>query len=138
MEKRTDDLKKHLKEQYEKACNGYKDAMLAMWELDDYNGWWVSDETGGTYCYGDTHSFTMDEIVYIVENDIEENEVLRWEDYLLSAHEFGFDLPTLTAWHSGYQPIPEETFERLRGMKRDLMDEVERVRNLQEDNNPGF
>lgn len=136
MKKRTDNLKKHLREQYEKACNAYKDAMLAMWEWNGHYGWWVADKVGEIYCYGDNYSFTMEEIIYIVENDIEEDEVMRWEDYQLSAEEFGFDLPSLKVWCSGYKPVPEEALERLRGMKEDLMDEVERVKTLQEDNNP--
>jgi hypothetical protein len=55
-----------------------------------------------------------------------------WEDYMLDALEFGFDVPKLMAWHSGCPRIPNATFDRLRQMKADLEkfvdDEKERLK----------
>ena len=128
-----------LKEQYEKGCNGYLCELLRMWELDAHYGYWSGDEPGTIYHYGDTHNLSMEEIIYIVENDIEEDEVLAWEDYTLEAFEFGFITPNLRAWHMGCPRTPQETFERLRQLKADLDNAVEeekkRVKN-DEQNNP--
>jgi hypothetical protein len=38
MEKTKDSTKRMLKEQWEKACNGYLVELLRMWELDSYYG----------------------------------------------------------------------------------------------------
>ena len=132
MEKTKDGIKKMLKEQWRKACNGYLVELLRMWELDAHYGYWVGDEHGTMYCYGETHNLTMEEIIYIVECDIEEDEVLEWEDYCLDAHEFGFDIPNLRAWHRGCPRTSQEVFNHLRQIKSDLNaaveEEKERVR----------
>ena len=121
-----------LKEQYEKACNGYLCELLRMWELDAHYGYWVGDDIGTMYCYGETHNLTMEDIIYIVENDIEEDEVLAWEDYQLDAHEFGFKTPNLRSWHMGCPRTLQEVFDKLRRMKLEFQhmidDEIERIK----------
>ena len=128
MNKTKDSIKAMLREQWKKACNGYLVELLRMWELDAHYGYWVGDEEGTTYCYCETHNLSMEEIIYIVENDIEEDEVLAWEDYMVNAHEFGFDLPNLQAWHRGCPRTPPETFAKLKKMKADLAEAVENER----------
>ena len=125
MEKTKNSVKRMLKDQYEKGCNGYLTELLRMWELDAHYGYWNSDEPGTIYHYGETHNLTMEDIIYIVENDIEENEVLTWGDYCMDAYEFKFTTPNLRAWHMGCPRIPQETFDRLRQLKADLANAVE-------------
>ena len=120
MKKTKETVKRELKEAYEKVCNNYRDKLLRMWELDGHYGYWNSDQPGTIYHYGEMHNLTMEEIIYIVDNDIEEAEVMVWEDYMLDALEFGFDVPKLMAWHRGCPRIPNATFDRLRQMKADL------------------
>ena len=72
MEKTKNSVKRMLKEQYEKACNGYLVELLRMWELDAHYGYWDFDQPGTIYHYGETHDLSMEDIIYIVENDIEE------------------------------------------------------------------
>ena len=125
MEKTKSGIKKMLKEQYEKGCNGYLCELLRMWGLSACYGYWNSDQPGTIYHYGDTHNLTMEDIIYIVENDIEEDEVLAWEDYALDAYEFGFLVPNLKSWHRGCPRTPPEVFEKLIQMKADLDKAVE-------------
>ena len=125
MNKTKDAVKRQLKEQWEKACNGYLVELLRMWELDAHYGYWIGDEVGSVYDYGETHDLSMEDIIYIVENDIEEDEVLAWEDYCLDAYEFKFTTPNLQSWHMGCPRTPPETFERLRALKADLNKAVE-------------
>ena len=125
MKQTKNSVKKMLKEQYEKACNGYLVELLRMWELSSCYGYWNSDEPGTIYHYGDTHNLTMEDIIYIVENDIEEDEVLAWEDYALDAFVFKFNVPSLKSWHRGCPRTPPEVFDKLRQMKADLDKAVE-------------
>ena len=125
MEKAKYAIKRQLKEQWQKACNGYLVELLRMWELDAHYGYWNSDQPGTIYHYGEMHNLSMEEIIYIVENDIEEDEVLAWEDYCLDAYEFKFPTPNLQSWHKGCPRTPPETFERLRALKADLDNAVE-------------
>ena len=132
MKKIKESVKRELKEAYEKVCNNYRDALLRMWELDGHYGYWNSDQPGTIYHYGEVHNLTMEEIIYIVDNDIEESEVMAWEDYTLDALEFGFDTPNLIAWHRGCPRVPIETYKRLLQMKASLEkfvdDEKERLK----------
>jgi hypothetical protein len=125
MKKTKKIIKEILRDLYKKACNGYLEELLRMWELDAHYGYWSGDEPGTIYHYGETHNLTMEDIIYIVENDIEENEVLAWEDYCLDAYEFKFTTPNLQSWHKGCPRTPPETFERLRALKANLAKDVE-------------
>lgn len=110
-----------LREDYEKACNGYLVTLLNMWELDASYGFWVSDEVGGTYSYGDTGLFlNMDDMIYVVENNISEQSYQEWLDYCVWASEFNQTVPNLRAWHHGFPRVDEATQKKLSDMKREL------------------
>ena len=127
MNKTKDSTKALLLEQWEKACNGYLVELLRMWELDaHYYGYWIGDEVGGVYDYGDGMiSIGMDDIIYCVEHDVEYKEYVAWQEYICDAAEFGFDTPNLKSWCRGCPRTPPEVFERLRGIKADLAKAVE-------------
>ena len=133
MNKTKERIKRTLRENYAMVCNGYLAELLRMWELDAHYGYWVGNEVGDFYCYGETHNLSMENIIYIVENDIEEYEVLAWEDYCLDAHEFGFDIPNMRSWHMGCPRTEQAVFAKLRALKADLdkavEEEKERVKN---------
>lgn len=137
MAKTKQAILQQLKKDYEAACNGYLCELLRMWELDAHYGYWNSDEPGTIYHYGETHNLSMEDIIYIVEKGIEEDEVLEWEDYCLEAYEYKFTTPNLQAWHMGYPRTPPEVFENLRQMKADIdkavADEKARMKKADED-----
>ena len=134
MEKATNEMKEWLRDEFAAACNGYLDQLLRMWELDAYYGYWNSDQPGTIYHYGETHNLSMEEIIFIVENDVEEDTVLEWEDYCLEAYEFKFNSPNLAAWCRGCPRVPKEQFEKCRQLRKELEElvanENERVRNF--------
>ena len=134
MNKTKDSIKAILREQWENACNGYLVELLRMWDLDAHYGYWIADEVGGVYDYGDgMMTINMDDIIYCVENDVESKEYTAWQEYICDAAEFGFDTPNLKSWCHGCPRTPQEVFERLRGLKADLAkaveDEKERMKN---------
>ena len=140
MEKTKSGIKKMLKDQCEQACNGYLLALLNMWELDAHYGYWIGDETGGLYDYGDgMMTINMDNIIYCVEHDVTESQYQEWQEYVCDAAEFGFDTPNLRSFVRGCPRTSAETFKHLREMKAMLndaiQDEKERVKN-DEQNNP--
>ena len=126
MNKTKDSIKAMLREQWDKACNGYLVELLRMWELDSHYGYWIGDDVGGVYDYGDGMiSIGMDDIIYCVENDVEYKECIAWLDYICEAAEFGFDTPNLKSWCRCCPRTPPEVFERLRDIKADLAKAVE-------------
>ena len=125
MGKTKDAVKKQLKEQWKKACNGFLVELLRMWELDSYYGYWIGDEIGGVYDYGDgAFTIGMDDIIYCVEHDIGREQYMEWQDYLCDAAEFGFDTPNLKSWMMGCPRTPPEVFEKLRKMKEELNEAI--------------
>ena len=133
MKKAKDAIKRQLKEQWEQACNGFLVELLRMWELDAHYGYWIGDETGGVYDYGDGMlTINMDDIIYCVENDVTESQYIEWQEYIIEAHEFGFDMPSLKAWMHNCPRVAKETFDKLRALKADLNkaidEEKERVK----------
>ena len=126
MKKAKDAIKRQLKEQWEQACNGFLVELLRMWELDAHYGYWIGDETGGVYDYGDGMlTINMDDIIYCVLNDVTQEQYEEWQQYICDATEFGFATPNLRSWMRGCPRIPKETFDTLRKMKQDLLDAVE-------------
>ena len=134
MNKTKDAVKRQLKEQWEKACNGYLVELLRMWELDAHYGYWIGEETGSVYDYSDGMiTISMDDIIYCVEHDMTREQYDEWQEYIIDATEFGFDTPNLKSWMRGCPRVSHEAFERLRKLKADLNDaikeEQERVKN---------
>ena len=121
MEKTNDAVKRQLKEDWHKACNGYLVELLRMWELDGFYGYWIADEVGGVYDYADgSFDIGMDDIIYCVEHDVTRDQYDEWQDYIIDASEFGFDTPNLRSWMHGCPRTPKETFDKLKRLKADL------------------
>ena len=125
MEKTKNSVKRMLKEQYEKACNGYLVELLRMWELDAYYGYWIGEEIGGVYDYGGgMFTIGMKDIIYCVEHDIGREQYIEWQEYCCDAAEFGFDMPNLKSWIMGCPRTSQEVFKKLREMKKILDDAI--------------
>ena len=131
---------RHLQEQYDRACNAWLAELCNQWDLDARYGYWVADEVGGTWIYGDDMPLTMDEIIYIVRENVTEQEAREWQDYCLDAHEFNMTVPNIRAWHQGCPRTPKATFDRLRQMKQDLDravdEEKRRMAGVEQEQNP--
>ena len=126
MEKTKNGIKKMLKENYNMACNGYLVELLRMWKLDAYYGYWIGDEVGGVYDYGDgMFTIGIDDMIYCVDCDVTREQYIEWQEYICDAAEFGFDTPNLKSWHRGCPRTPQETFDTLRALKADLDKAVE-------------
>lgn len=126
-------VKKHLKEQWEAVCNGYLLELANMWELDCFYGYWIGNEIGGVYAYGDSIFINIDDIRYCVENNVSYETYQDWQEYCVWANEFNQDTPNLNAWCKGCPRVDEETQKKLSAMKSDLikacLDEKKKVKN---------
>ena len=126
MEKTKDAVKRQLKEQWKQACHGFLTELLRIWELDAHYGYWIGDETGSMYDYGDgMFTISMDDIIYCVLGDITREQYMEWQEYVYEAAEYGFDTPNLRSWIRGCPRTSPETFDNLRALKADLDKAVE-------------
>ena len=125
MSKTKDSTKAMLREQWEKACNGYLVELLRMWELDAYYGYWIGEEIGGVYDYGGgMFTIGMNDIIYCVEHDIGREQYIEWQEYICDAAEFGFDTPNPKSWIMGCPRTSQEVFKKLRKMKAELNEAI--------------
>ena len=119
-----------LKDQWNKACNDYLAELARIWEWDELNeyGYWI-DGVGSVFCYGDLYHVDMDDIIYCVEHDVTSKEYLEHADYWLKCDEYNFNKLSLKAWHDGAPRIPQEVFDKLDALKKNLKDEIDNVKN---------
>ena len=118
---------KLLKENYEKACNDYVQALLTLWGLDAYYGYWIGDEIGGVYDYGDgIFTIGMCDIVYSVENGVTKEEYEEMLEYCIKCSEYNLPTMNLNAWHKG---APRYDFTKLDALKKDLDDAIDNEKN---------
>ncbi|MBR1732948.1 MAG: hypothetical protein IJ729_04315 [Alloprevotella sp.] len=112
---------------FEAAADAYKDALIAVWGLRGTGCWWVAGDVGGLLCFDDW-SIGLDDMIYCVDNDVSYEEYVAWQDYCVRSHEYGLDMMNLDAWHKGAPRIPEESFDRLDKLKRELEDAIEKAK----------
>lgn len=118
---------KLLKENYEKACNDYVAALLNLWDLDGYYGYWIGEDIGGVYDYGDgMFTISMQYIVYCVENGVTEQEYEAMLEYCVKCSEYNLPKMNLNAWHKG---APRHDFTKLDALKKDLDEAIENEKN---------
>lgn len=126
MENTKPAVKRQLREDWEKACNGYLVELLRMWELDGYFGYWVGDEVGGIYDYDGYMCISMDSIIYCVEHDVTKEEYREWQEYCVKCHEYNLPTLNLNAWHKG---APRHDFTKLDELKKELNDAIDNEKN---------
>ena len=57
----------------------------ACGKLDGYYGYWIGDEVGGVYDYGDgMFTINMDDIIYCVA-DVTREQYIEWQEYICDA-----------------------------------------------------
>lgn len=118
---------KLLKENYAKACEDYVRALLTLWDLDGYYGYWIGEDVGGVYDYGDgMFTIGMQDIVYCVENGVTEEEYEEMLEYCVKCQEYNLPTMNLNAWHKG---APRHDFTKLDALKKDLDDAIEEYKN---------
>lgn len=63
---------------YESVCDTYAQRLIEQLGLNKDESYWVSDEIGGTFAYGDCYFLNMEEIVLLVDNCIGYDEFNEW------------------------------------------------------------
>lgn len=117
--------KELLKKNFEDAVNAYVDAFLELFELNKRDSWWVCDRIGmDLFCFGDCHAISLDDIIYCVENGVTYDEFLEHEDYCVQCSHFNLPIINLKSWHDGAPRIPQERFDHLNALKKELDDAI--------------
>lgn len=119
MEKDKEQIKA-LREQYEKACNAYREILESRWG--------VQCEWSGFDCdllwFCESECLTMSDLILCVEENIGIEEYFEWSKYNEFAREFNQNVINLRSWHMGYHGIPMDEQETLRKLKTDFEDTI--------------
>lgn len=76
--------KRNLKNNYETACNDYIKELCKRYDWCYEDGWWVSNEIGGTFCTSDIeYSLSMNDIKLLVDENVDFKIFSEWWDYNL-------------------------------------------------------
>ena len=117
--------KEKAREYFVKGCNEYLRLFCEKHDFDyeEAKESWVANCVGDVTCVGDIF-VGMQTIITDIEMDAPEDEFIKWYDYNLVAHEFGFTTPNFDHWLRGCPRVSEETFKKLQGLKNDLDDAI--------------
>lgn len=113
--------KEKAREYFVKGCNEYLRLFCEKHDFDyeEAKKSWVGNCVGDVTCVGD-YFVGLQSIIADIEMDAHKEEFIKWYDYNLVAHEFGFTTPNFESWLKGCPRVSEETFKRLQGLKNDL------------------
>lgn len=108
-----------------KGCNEYLRVFCEKHDFDfeEAKDSWVGGSIGEITMCGDYY-VAMPTIIADIEHDAPEEEFIKWYDYNLVAHEFGFNTPNFESWLRGCPRVSDETFKKLQGLKNDLDDAI--------------
>lgn len=111
--------KEKAREYFVKGCNEYLRLFCEKHDFDYAKNPWVGGSIGEIVLCGDYY-VAMPTIIADIENDAPKEEFLKWYDYNLVAHEFGFTTPNFESWLRGCPRVSDETFKKLQTLKNDL------------------
>ena len=117
--------KEKAREYFVKGCNEYLRLFCEKHDFDyeEAKESWVANCVGDVTCVGDIF-VGMQTIITDIEMDAPEEEFIKWYDYNLIAHEFGFTTPNFESWLRGCPRVSDEAFKKLQGLKNDLDDAI--------------
>lgn len=117
--------KEKAREYFVKGCNEYLRLFCEKHDFDyeEAKESWVANCVGDVTCVGDIF-VGMQTIITDIEMDAPEEEFIKWYDYNLVAHEFGFTTPNFDHWLRGCPRVSDEAFKKLQGLKNDLNDAI--------------
>jgi len=75
---------KDLKTRYEKICSDYIKTFVKKHDYE-FSGW-VGDDIGGIACFVEQYYFNLNDIVYDVNNNLPQNLIFEWQEYLVDKH----------------------------------------------------
>lgn len=119
--------KEQIKDNFARACEEYLKALCLMFELPYERDAWVGNDVGTVASVGD-YFFNMDEIRYIVDNNLTFDEYLQYYDYCLVACEYGITTPNFESWHKKCPRATKEDFANLRKAKENFDNLVKEIK----------
>lgn len=116
----------NLRYNFDAAVTAYEKELCERWGITD--GYWVAGDRYGIFCFFNEDNISLGEMIYIVENDLSYDEYAKWRNYNIKASEYKFHHINIQSWHLGCPRVPQETFDRLDNMRKNLEEACKEVR----------
>lgn len=92
---------------YEAVCEEYSKRLCEAWNIPLEDTWWHGDKIGGGLCLsGWWMSLDMEQLSYMVDNCVAEDEWFEYCDFVESEINNGLDRPRINfhSWFMGLRP----------------------------------
>lgn len=109
-----------LKKNFELTANGYVKMLCKKWHLEESYGFWVNNEVGDLWCYGDNYAISYETIRIIINQDIKFSDYIEWHDYCEWATQYNQTSPNFKSWLNGCPRLSEDTQKKLIELKAEF------------------
>lgn len=116
------EIKEKLKNSLVAAVNGYVCEMLNRFGWNSEKGWWVGNDCTGIYCYDDECFISLQDIIFIVDNNVTKEDFIKWNEYVAMLNEFDITTPNLQSWVKGCPRLSQEEINHLVELRQELYD----------------
>ena len=116
---------------YENAVNAIITAFKEKQGLDTYEGYWIGNQIGEVYDFGDTMTFDFRDILIDLKEDAPKDEIFKWRDYMMRIwsikHMAGGVLlkeNNYRSWLKGCPRLTEEELNAVENKWKTFVDEI--------------
>lgn len=116
---------------YEDAINEIIKAFKEKQGLDTYEGYWIGNQIGEVYDFGDTMTFDFCDILIDLKEDAPKDEIFKWRDYMMRIWSInnmagGILLKenNYRSWLKGCPRLTEEELNAVENKWKTLVDEI--------------
>lgn len=114
-------MAKDLRSNYEKACNAYVAEFCKKHEFDVRDAEWVGGDVGGVILIADYY-ISLEDIMTDIEKDVPRGEYWKYYSYSLDCAWLDIRHPNYKNWLAGAPVKSKETLDRLKTLKKAVMD----------------
>lgn len=116
---------------YEDAVNAIIDEFKKKQEFDSNEGYWIGNQIGEVYDFGDTMTFDFHDILADIKENANKGEIINWRNYMLRIwsinnmaggillHEVNY-----RNWIKGCPRLTNEELDTIENKWKALVDEI--------------
>lgn len=110
-----------LEKAYKDACNNIIKEFSEVYEVFVDDSDWVAGDVGETICVNETYYINFSDICLMLRKHVPFDEYIRYWDYSYDCSFLGLNSMNFRSWVLGAPRIPNESIEKLKKMKEDII-----------------
>lgn len=127
---------------YENAVNAIIDEFKKKQEINSTEGYWIGNQIGEVYDFGDTMTFDFHDILNDLKENAQKGEIFKWRDYTLRIWQInnmagGVLLQEMNyrSWLKGCPRLTEDELNTVENKWKTLVDEIAALGKSKMENN---